>query len=127
MPHESASKHYFYEMPQTRPTRTWDLVLSIVLLIGVVALAGVALIYAIFIPTASAGCGGDCNLTQFETGFALSLALPVLVTIATLVVTIVRLVKRRLAFWVPLAGAAGVGLGVFIGAAVAFTAIPNFF
>lgn len=114
-------------MPELRPVRVWDIVLSAVLVLALLAATLTALSIGIFLPMASDGCGQGCNIGQIEVGFILALALPIVSALAAIVITVVFLVKRRLAFWVPLAGIGGVLVGLLIGAALVMTAIPNFF
>jgi cytochrome c oxidase assembly factor CtaG len=64
-----------------------------------------------------------CDLDRFTTGWLASMLIPPLGFVVTLIVAIVRLVRRRTAFWVPLAGTATFIAG-FIGAvAVAFSGL----
>lgn len=114
-------------MQNTRPLIVWDLVLSIVLVLALLGATVVAAMIALFIPMVSDGCGEGCSITQIEVGTVLALALPLIASIAAIVVTIVFLVKRRLAFWVPLAGIGLVGISVVAGALIAMTAVPGFF
>lgn len=113
-------------MSEPRPVRVWDILLSVVLVLAMFAATATALMIGIFLPMASDGCGQDCNIGQIEVGFILALALPIVVALAATVITVIRLVKRRLAYWVPLAGIGGVVLGFLIGAALVMTAIPGF-
>ena len=114
-------------MPEPRPVRVWDILVSILLVLALFAAAATALLFAAFLPMTAHGCGQDCNIGQIEFWFILALALPVVAAVAATVITIIRLVQRRLAYWVPLAGIGGVVLGLLIGAAVIIGAIPNFF
>ncbi|GAA3868920.1 hypothetical protein GCM10022381_10310 [Leifsonia kafniensis] len=114
-------------MPHTRSVRVWDIVLSIVLMLAMFAVAAFALIFALFLPMVSDGCGIDCNVDQIQVGFMLALLLPPLLITAATVTTIVLLVKRRLAYWVPLAGIGAVVVSGVAGSAIAMLAVPSFF
>ncbi len=114
-------------MPNTRTTRVWDIVLSIVFILVLLAATVAALMVAIFLPMAADGCGDGCTMVQIQIGFILALAVPVVCALIAIVVTIMFMVKRRAAFWVPLAGVGGVILGLLLGSALVMTAIPGFF
>ncbi|MBJ7522477.1 MAG: hypothetical protein JHC84_22435 [Solirubrobacteraceae bacterium] len=51
------------------------------------------------------------------------MAIPVIGFTATLIVTIVRLARKKTAFWVPLAGTAGFALGFVAAVAFAFSGL----
>ena len=107
--------------------RTWDLVLSIALMItgigqvATLALMGVTLVFA------SDSCGSNiCNEAQLSTGMLVAIGLPVVVMIAGIAVTIVFLVKRKLAFWVITSAIVAAALAWGLGALLVFTAVPGF-
>ncbi|WP_353808973.1 hypothetical protein [Agromyces sp. SYSU T00194] len=106
---------------RVRPVRVWDLVLSIVLvllLIGV-AITGV-FIGSLFALSAPNCVNGSCDL--FTVGLNVAIWGPIVVGVVCLVATITLLVLRKRAFWVPLAGIAGVAVVVFVGGAIALIA-----
>ncbi|WP_246854620.1 hypothetical protein [Naasia sp. SYSU D00057] len=110
-----------------RPLRTWDLVLSIVLLLLTAGLGLLLLVMSPFLVMASDPCGSgvQCDLDQMGVGFGIALLGPVLVVVAGIVVTVVLLVLRRLAFWVPLVTSA-LAAGVFVlGLALIIGAVPG--
>ncbi len=103
-----------------RPRRTWDLVLSIVLLVLAAGLGLLMFALAPFLVMASDSCGAStvCDSGQIAAGFLVAWIGPVAVVVAGIVATIVLLVLRRLAFWIPLASSA-LAIGIFlIGAAI---------
>ena len=103
-----------------RPRRTWDLVLSIVLLVLSLGLGLVLFTIAPFLVMASDSCGAStvCDSGQIGAGFLVAWIGPAVVILLGIVATIVLLVVRRLAFWVPLA-ASLLAVGVFVlGAAI---------
>ncbi len=85
--------------------RTADLVVTIILLIaGVFGFAILAFV-SLFLAMMSDGCmGGTCDTGLMSIGWLIALIAPPIVFIATVVWTIVRLVRRRIAWWLPLAG-----------------------
>lgn len=111
----------------TRPTVLWDLILSIVLLLAVLGTTAVVVMLALMGALMASACGPGCKLDQFGVGFALSIILPIAFALATVIVTIVLLVKRRRTFWVPLAGIGLVVVGWLIGTAVLATSMPELF
>lgn len=107
-----------------RPRRTWDVVLTIILLLLAVVAAIIGSFLGVFLAFASDACGAsvECNTDQIATGMLIAMGGVWVPLIAAVVVSIVLLVRRRLAFWVPLAGIALIA-GVFAaGAGLVFAA-----
>jgi len=103
-----------------RPVRVGDVVASIILLVlGAIAFAVLAFA-SLFLAMMSDGCGSgtNCNYGVMTAGYFVALLVPPVVFVAAAIWTIIRLVRRRLAWWVPLVGAAvalaawGVGLAM---------------
>lgn len=112
--------------PAKRPLRTWDLVLTIILLVLAGVLAAIMSFFGFFLAMASDPCGvRDCSFDLITTGMFVAVGLPWLFLIITAVVAIVLLVKRRLAFWVPLAGGVLIIASWFIGAFIAAAGVPG--
>ena len=108
------------------PLRVWDVVLTIVFLVGDAVLALVMSFFGAFLAMASDPCGArDCNTDLITVGVLAAMALPWIFLVAGLVVSIVLLVKRRLAFWVPLVAAVLIIGSWFIGAAFATAGVPG--
>jgi hypothetical protein len=104
----------------------WDLALSIALLV-VNLLAGItmAVVAVLLVVTYDTCAVNVCNYGGFTLGwFTAMLAPPLALTIA-MVVTFVRLRRRRRAFWVPLVGIGVAVLLFFAGAQVVFWAVPG--
>jgi hypothetical protein len=110
------------------PRRTWDVVLTIVLLVLSVLLALLLLVISPFLAFASDSCGSgpaECNLDQMTAGFLVAAVTPAIVSILGIAVAIVLLVLRRLAFWVPLATML-LALCLFaVGVALVFGSVPG--
>jgi hypothetical protein len=109
------------------PARTWDLVLSIVLL----ALnAGLALLLVVLSPLLLMGadpCGAGtvCNEDQMGIGIAVSLLGPLMVLALAIAATVLLLILRKVAFWVPLVTLL-LTPGVFLfGAALVVSGVPG--
>ena len=117
---------YAVPPPGRRPLRTWDLVLTIVLLVLAGVLAAIMSFFGFFLAMAGDACGArDCNSDLIATGLMVAVALPWLVLILVAIVAIVLLVKRRLAFWVPLVGCALIIASWPLGALIASAGVPG--
>ncbi len=112
--------------PAKRPVKVLDLVITIVLLVADAVLATLASFMGIFLVMASDSCGArDCNVDLITVGWLMGMILPWVMLVVTVVVAIVLMVKRRLAFWVPLAGAALIVLSLVAAFMVASAAVPG--
>lgn len=92
--------------PAGRPRRTWDLVLTIVLLVlsfgGALVMSFLALFLLAF---GSDSCVvRECNYDIMSTGMMIGFIGPWIPAVLALIVSIVLLVLRRIAFWVPIVG-----------------------
>lgn len=83
------------------------------------AFAGLFLIFG----TDSCGASIECDLDRFTTGWLLSMAIPIIGFLATLIVTIIRLARKQTAFWIPLAGTAAFVVGFTAAVAFAFSGL----
>jgi hypothetical protein len=89
-----------------RKSRTWDLILSIILLILLLIVSAVAAFAAVGLAFAGDSCGASsvCDYDRIAEGFMAGIVAPLVVGFVALVVTVVMLILRRLAFWIPLVG-----------------------
>lgn len=109
-----------------RKGKAWDVALTIVLLVllPLAALAVSTLSY--FLAMASDMCiAGTCDMGVLNTGVWFAIISPWVILVLTLVVAIIRLVRHRLAFWVPLTGAALMVAMFFVGFAIVGAAIQR--
>lgn len=117
----------FESPPPRRPVRTADVVATI----GLMVLLGVLTLYTsyfgLFLGMMSDPCGSgnDCNTDIMGVGVLVAVILPWVFFIAALIVAVVRVIRRKLAFWVPLAAAPLVVLSWFIGAWIGSTGLPS--
>jgi hypothetical protein len=114
-------------VPVRRTVRTWDLVLSIVLLLLAAGVGLLLVVLSPFLVMASDPCGSgmQCDYDQMGVGFGVAVLGPLIVLVAGIVATVLLLVFRRIAFWVPLVTAL-VAAGVFVlGAAIVLGGVPN--
>lgn len=96
------------EAAPVRARRTWDLVLTIVLLVFYLGATALGSFMSFFLAFAGDSCGASsvCDYDQIGSAVIIVLAgvwVPALFVIGA---TIILLVKRRIAFWVPLVGIA---------------------
>ena len=112
--------------PAKRPVRTLDVVVTIVLLVADGVLAALASIMGMFLVMASDPCGVvSCSSELIMIGWLMGMILPWLAFVATAIVAIVFMVKRRLAFWVALVGAAVIALSLVLAFAVTAAGVPG--
>jgi uncharacterized BrkB/YihY/UPF0761 family membrane protein len=100
--------------PQT-PPRTWDFLLTVMLIVFMLVLVVVLFFTALSGGIFNAGCSNsaaDCNLDLVSIGHQICIWAPAVVAIVAIVASIVRVLRRRIGFWVALLGLA-LMLGVF--------------
>ncbi|MGO4536949.1 hypothetical protein [Leifsonia sp. 2MCAF36] len=110
-----------------RPVIVWDLVTSIVLLVVAVVVAAALTFSAFFLVFASDPCGGPtaCDTGRMGAGFFIALLGPAAVTLVAVITAVVLLVRRRVSFWVPIAGIL-LSVGVWAGgAALVISGVPG--
>ncbi|MEU1971174.1 DUF6264 family protein [Microbacterium sp. NPDC019599] len=112
--------------PPRQPVQLWDVILTIVLLVGLVFVTAFASFAGVFLVMASDSCGavGECNSGLIVMGWLVGMLLPWVVLIATVTVAVVFMVKRKLAFYLPLIGAVAVGGALVLGFALAGAGVP---
>lgn len=112
--------------PGKPPVKAWDVALTVILLIGDLGIAAVASFMAVFLVMASDPCGvRACSTELITLGWLLGMGLPWLVLIVVATISIVRLVRRRLAFWVPLVGAAAIVLSLVLAFSITAAGVPT--
>jgi hypothetical protein len=102
-----------------RPVKIWDLVLSVVLLVLLILFSLGASYAAVFLAFAADACtAATCDYDVMNVGFWFAVVSPWVVLLLAAALTIVQLVRRRVAFWIPLVAAVlEVGLW-FVAAAI---------
>ncbi|ROP48574.1 hypothetical protein EDF44_2688 [Rathayibacter sp. PhB185] len=93
---------------QRRPVRVWDLVLTMVLILCALGATLLLSYFGLFFAMASDACGGsnDCDGDLIGWGVLVAAGGVWVPFLAAVAVSIVLLVRRRIAFWVPIAGLA---------------------
>ncbi|MDR6692070.1 sterol desaturase/sphingolipid hydroxylase (fatty acid hydroxylase superfamily) [Microbacterium sp. 1154] len=105
--------------PTARRSRGWDVALTIVLLVLLPLLALAASYAGVLLAYAADACGSTtCNTGLMNIGFWTAVVSPWVVLLVGVIVAIVRLVRHRLAFWVPLVTIVAIVAVWFIAAAL---------
>lgn len=91
-----------------RQTSTVERVVTVLLVIGLAVLVPLASFFGLFFGMASDGCVGDarCSTEQITAGIVISAGSPWAVYLVALAFVIVRWVRRRHTWWVPIAALA---------------------
>lgn len=105
-----------YDASPPQRTSTADRVATVLLMVGLAVLVPIASFFGLFFAMASDGCVGDdpCRTGQLTAGVVVGSLAPWLVLLGALVVVVVRWVRRRRTWWVPVAALA-VGLVLWVG------------
>ncbi len=93
--------------PTSPPPRTWDFLLTVIAIIIEVLLGIVLIFSAIALSLANQGCDttvAACDPGRVQFGLLLATWGAPLIGLVTAVVGIVRVLRRKLAFWIPLLG-----------------------
>ncbi len=111
-----------------RPVRVWDVALTITLVVVLLGGTVLASFMGLFLAMASDPCGTAvrCSTGLIGLGVLVATIGPWAIAVAGSVVSIVLLVLRRLAFWVPAAGLVLVVAVWFAGAAITAAGVPTF-
>ncbi|MBM7461710.1 DUF6264 family protein [Microbacterium dextranolyticum] len=87
--------------------RVMDVVASVILMVAGVIGFGLLAFMSLFLVMMSDACYNDrCNTGVMSVGWLIAMAGPPLVFVAAIVWTIIRLARRKAAWWLTLAGAA---------------------
>lgn len=123
---EQAPPPYPPAAPVKPPVRVLDVTITIILLVADGVLAALASFMGMFLVMASDPCGvRECSSELITLGWLLGMILPWVAFAATAVVAIVLMVKRRVAFWVPLVGAALIVLSLVLAFAVTSSGVSG--
>lgn len=103
-----------------------ELVAVVLLLLGVLAVGAILAYLAVVLVVAYDNCVvRDCSYNGFMGGWLLALIGPPLVLVIAAITTIVRFVRRRRAWWIPIVGIVlAVGLW-WTGAQIVFASVPG--
>ena len=113
--------------PTKRPVVMWDLILTIVLLVVMIGVTLLASFLSFFLAFAGDSCGSGitCDYDRMSTGMLVAMIGPLAVGMLALIATVIVLVLKRIAFWIPLVGIVLV-IAVFVGgAALTASGVPS--
>jgi hypothetical protein len=105
----------------------WDLVLTIVLAVLMIGAALLASFLSFFLAFTSDPCGSGitCDYDRMGTGMLIAMIGPLMVGMLALIATVIVLVLKRIAFWIPLVGIVLI-VAVFVGgAALTISGVPG--
>ncbi|WP_147424033.1 DUF6264 family protein [Microbacterium sp. AG1240] len=112
------------ERASRRAPRVWDVALTVVLLVLLTLFALAASYAGFLLAGASDACATvSCDVETMNVGLWFGVISPWAVLLLSVVAAVVRLVRQRLAFWVPLAGAALMVALWFVAAAIVGSAV----
>ncbi|MCF6377083.1 hypothetical protein L2K70_05670 [Nocardioides KLBMP 9356] len=106
-------------------TSTVERVVTVLLMLGLAVLLLIASFLGLFFAMASDGCVGDvrCNGAQIGAGIVVASGSPWVVYVVALVVVVVRWVRRKRTWWVPLAALVVGALLWVVGGLIAASAV----
>ena len=105
--------------PRARAARPWDVAITIGLLVLLPLLALGASYAGVLLAYAADACGAQtCDTGLMNLGFWIAVISPWAILLIGVVVAIVRLVRHRLAFWVPVVAIVSIVAVWFIAAAL---------
>ena len=109
-----AEPDWYGAEPQT-PPRTWDFLLTVALTLLMIVLTIVLFVSSLSGGLFNAGCSNaaaECNVDLISIGHQICIWGPAIVAVIAVVWSFVRVLRRRIGFWVALLGLA-LMLGVF--------------
>ncbi|ORM26955.1 hypothetical protein [Williamsia sp. 1135] len=116
----------FTQQP-VRPPRTTNQVVDIVMTVVMLVVQGLAFLISVYISfffgMATDSCSGECNTAPLDAAFVVTDGGGLATLALAIIVSIVLLVRRRLAFWVPLVGIAIQIALVIVGAHLASSVV----
>ena len=103
-----------------RQTSTVERAVTVLLMLGLAVLVPIATFFGLFLGMVSDGCGeGTCTTIQVTAGVLISSGSPWVVYLGTLAVVILRWVRRKTTWWVPVAALVAGAAIWFVGANIA--------
>ena len=95
------------------------------MIITLLGLCVITTFIGMFSAIASDGCYDNaCNETVMEAGYYTALLAPWAVAVLAIVFTVIRLVRRKIAFWIPLVGMAGAIGALLLGLGLVSASLP---
>jgi hypothetical protein len=113
------------DLEAKRPVRRGDMIASILLVLIAVIANVVVSATAVPLVLLTDSCDLTCNYTVIESGFIFALVAPSILTLVGIFITILRVAKRKIAFWVPLATMGAAVLALVLGTTIMILGIPG--
>lgn len=112
---------------QPHERERWDIVLTIILLVLNVGLAALATSLGVMLAFAGDSCGviSTCNYGQMAVGMMFAMVGPWVGFVTVAVFSIVFIVRRKRAFWLPLVGMALTIALTVLGVVLTFSAVSR--
>jgi len=108
-----------------RPVRVWDIVVTVLLLLALVGLTLIVSMFGLYLSVAADACGARaCDTGLIAIGMVFATVVPWMLLGIAVIASIVLLILRRLAFWVPLVCAVLMIISFFIGGGLATAGVP---
>jgi hypothetical protein len=102
--------------PTATPPRTADFLLTVLFIIIEVALVVILFLAALAVSLTNLGCATSvegCDPGRVQFGQLLATWGPPVIAVTTAIIAIVRVLRLKISFWIPLVGAAAM-VGVFV-------------
>lgn len=116
------------DKPSKPAAKVWDIILTIALVLVGWTVIGVLVIGGALLGFAGDSCGEiSCSFTQIGIGIIVAVFAPVIVFLIATVLAIVALVRRKLAWWIPLVGVVLAILAWVAGFLMVSTAVDGFY
>ncbi|CAN5336298.1 hypothetical protein BH09ACT5_BH09ACT5_22190 [soil metagenome] len=110
------AEEFVVQSEEERPPRSWDFFLTVFLIFLLLVLTAIFVFLGFGLSVSTLGCAdssADCNGLVISIGTLLAIAGTSVVAIASIVVAVVFIARRRVAFVVPLVGCLVV-VGLFL-------------
>ena len=104
----------------------WDVGVSIIVMLlgsGLAVFLGMSAL--LLVMNADACLSSACDAVQLNAGWLVASIAPALVMLVAIVLAVVRMVRRRVSFWIPLAGIAVAVVAWFVGVLLVFESVPG--
>jgi hypothetical protein len=108
--------------------RVWDLVLSILLLLGLGWFCLQISYFGALLSVFPAQCDTrniTCDFGQIDIGVVIGLIVPSVITLIVTAITVIRYLLGRVVFWIPIVGLVLVGVTGAVAAQLVVAAIPG--
>jgi len=116
------------ETEPRRPPRSWDFILTLVLILVMFLFVGAFALSTLTLSATNLACvdtGETCSDNRVQIGQLISTYAPAAIALIVVIVSVVRLVRRRVAFWVPIVGIVLMSIAFAVGTTIRDIGIPE--